>query len=672
MTGRRLIPGLGLTALVLAVASPAAAAECQDWVARTVSIQGRVEARRAGEPQWLPVQTGAVHCLGDAVRLGRLSRAAIVLRDGGVLRLDQNTTITFTPPPERVGTWIDLLTGAAHFFTRTPRRLRVTTPFVNGSVEGTEFLFEVDTIEARISVWEGRVLAENAQGSLALTAGQSAAARAGQAPMLRPILVRPTDAVTWTLYYPPILDLRPADFPDQPGETWPSLVRRSIEEAGRGDLAAALANVAGIPDTVTEPRVFAYRAGLLLAVGRADEALPDIDRALRLAPRLGEALALQSVVAVARNDVAAARSLAEQAIQSDPGSAAAHLALSYAQQATFDLNGALTSVQQAMQLQPANALVHARLAELWLSLGNLDRALEAATEAARLDAGNARAQTVLGFTALTQIRLREAAEAFERAIQLDPAAPLPRLGLGLTRIRSGDLEEGQRQIEIAVSLDPADSLLRSYLGKAYYEERNPVLAADQFKLAQELDPQDPTPWLYDAIRLQSVNRPVEALQSLQRSIELNDNRAVYRSRFLLDQDLAARSASLGRIYGDLGFQQLGLVEGWKSVNSDPSNYSAHRLLADSYAGLPRHEVAQVSEVLQTQLLQPLTVMPVPPFLALDNSFILAGTGPTTASLNEFNPLFERNRISVRATGLVGATTPTATSWWCPGSGIGWP
>jgi ferric-dicitrate binding protein FerR (iron transport regulator) len=148
------------------------------------------------------VQTGAAHCLGDAVRLGTLSRAAIVLRDGGVVRLNQNTTITFTPPPERVGTWVALLTGAAHFFTRAPRRLRVTTPFVNGSVEGTEFLFEVDTIEARISVWEGRVLAENAQGSLALTPGQSAAARAGQAPMLRPIIVRPADAVTWALYYP--------------------------------------------------------------------------------------------------------------------------------------------------------------------------------------------------------------------------------------------------------------------------------------------------------------------------------------------------------------------------------------------------------------------------------------------------------------------------------------
>ncbi len=128
---------------------------------------------------------------GDAVRLGPLSRAAIALRDGGVLRLDQNTTITFTPPAVSVSTWVELLTGAVHFFSRTPRGLRITTPFVNGTVEGTEFLVEVDPVEARITVWEGRVLAENAQGSLALASGQSAAARAGQPPMLRPIVVSP-------------------------------------------------------------------------------------------------------------------------------------------------------------------------------------------------------------------------------------------------------------------------------------------------------------------------------------------------------------------------------------------------------------------------------------------------------------------------------------------------
>ena len=612
-----------------------------------------METRRAGEALWLPVRLGTTHCLGDAVRLGPLSRAAIVLREGGMLRLDQNTTITFTPPAQPVSTWIDLLTGAVHFFSRGPRGLRVTTPFVNGSVEGTEFLIEVNASEGRISVWEGRVRAENAQGSLVLTSGQSAAARLGQAPMLRPIVVRPADAVSWALYYHPVLDLRPDDFPDRPGETWPADVRRSIVAAQAGDVDAALADLARLPDPPPDARLSGYRAGLLLSVGRVEEAGPVIERALAADPGNAGALALRAILAITRNERAEAIRAADEAVARDPSSVAGRLAQSYARQASRDLDGARESLEAAVRLDPGSALARARLAELWLAQADVDKALGEAEEAVRLGPTLGRTHAVLGFVRLARIEVSQAAEAFQRAIELDQAAPLPRLGLGLATIRRGDLEAGRQELEIAVSLDPGDSLLRSYLGKAYYEERKPALAADQFKLAAELDPNDPTHLIYDAIRLQSVNRPVESLEALQRSIDLNDNRAVYRSLFLLEQDLAAREASLGRIYGDLGFQQLGLVEAWKSVNTDPSNYSAHRFLADSYAGLPRHEVAQVSEALQTQLLQPLTVMPVPPFLALDNSFILAGTGPTTASLNEFNPLFERDRISLRATGLVG-------------------
>ena len=145
--------------------------------------------------------------------------------------------------------------------------------------------------------------------------------------------------------------------------------------------------------------------------------------------------------------------------------------------------------------------------------------------------------------------------------------------------------------------------------------------------------------LNDAIRMQTINRPVEALQDLQQSIELNDNRAIYRSSLKLDQDLAARSASLGRIYKDLGFEQRALVEGWKSVNADPSDYSGHRFLADSYSALPRHEIARVSELLQSQLLQPINIAPIQPQLAETNLFILSGAGPSDVAVNEFNPLF---------------------------------
>ena len=306
-------------------------------------------------------------------------------------------------------------------------------------------------------------------------------------------------------------------------------------------------------------------------------------------------------------------------------------------------------------MEPENALAWARLSELWLSFGSLDEALKAANRAVELNPNVARTQTVLGFAYLTQVKTRLAKEAFEKAIELDEAAPLPRLGLGLAKIREGKLEEGRREIEIAVSLDPDNALIRSYLGKAYYEEKRDSKAEEQFVMAKELDPSDPTPFFYDAIRKQSINRPVEALHDMQKAIELNDNRAVYRSKLLLDSDLAARSASLARIYTDLGFQDLALVEGWKSVNTDPADFSGHRFLSDTYSALPRHEIARVSELLQSQLLQPINITPVPPHLAESNLSILsgAGLGPADLSFNEFNPLFNRDRYTLQLSEIVG-------------------
>ncbi len=227
------------------------------------------------------------------------------------------------------------------------------------------------------------------------------------------------------------------------------------------------------------------------------------------------------------------------------------------------------------------------------------------------------------------------------------------LGLGLAKIRESDLEAGRREIEVAVSLDPGNSLMRSYLGKAYFEEKRTTLDEREYAIAKELDRKDPTPWFYDAIAKQTTNRPVEALQDMQKAIELNNNRAVYRSRLLLDSDLAARSAALAQLYNDLGFQQLGLVEGWKSVNTDPSNFSAHRFLADTYSALPRHEIARVSELLQSQLLQPINITPIQPRLAESNLFLVSAAGPARLSFNEFNPLFTRNGISFQASGLAG-------------------
>jgi Flp pilus assembly protein TadD len=329
--------------------------------------------------------------------------------------------------------------------------------------------------------------------------------------------------------------------------------------------------------------------------------------------------------------------------------------MSYAQQARFDLEGARRSLEEAVSLESENALAWARLSEIQASFGNLTAALRSAQRAEELAPNLSRTQTVLGFAYLMQVRTEQAREAFNRAIELDPAASLPRLGLGLAIIREGNLEEGRREMEVAASLDPNNSIIRSYLGKAYFEEKRTGLDEKEYAIAKELDPNDPTPWFYDAITKQTTNRPVAALQNYQKAIELNDNRAVFRSSLQLDDDLAARSSALARVYNELGFGQLGLVEGYNAVNTDPTNFSAHRFLADTYATLPRHEIARVSELLQSQLLQPLNINPIQPGLAESNLFLISSQGAGQTSFNEFNNLMiARNRAALQASGLGGS------------------
>jgi len=595
----------------LLFSSHAVAETCQRPVAVAVSVQGEVKTKRGDAADWVQVRRKDAFCPGDTVRVMERSRADLLLINETTLRLDQNTEIAFAGPEREKDFWLEVLLGGAYFMSRTPRSFKVYTPFVNAGVEGTEFFIGVEKDRTHVTLFEGRVAAENDAGKVTLAGGQSAVAEAGRAPVLR-IVARPRDAVQWTLFYPSVVETRPGD-----------------------------------------PSDWRDRAAALLSVGRVEEAKAEIDEALKAAPGNADALSLLSVVAVAQNEKGRALELAKKAVEADPASVAARIALSYAQQADFDLEGSLSSLQEAVKSEPGNALARARLSELLLSFGRLDEALDEARKAAAQNPDIARTQTVLGFAYLAQGKTKDSRIAFEKAIELDQADPLPRLGLGLATIRDGDVAGGRTEIEIAASLDPNNSLIRSYLGKAYYEEKRGKTASTQFAMAKELDPNDPTPYFYDAILKQTLNRPVEALHDLHKSISLNGNRAVYRSRLLLDEDLAARSASLGRIYSDLGFQQLALVEGWKSVNTDPANHSAHRFLADSYSALPRHEIARVSELLQSQLLQPININPVQPSLAQSKLFILEGAGPTAPSFNEFNPLFHRNRLALQASGVAG-------------------
>jgi Tfp pilus assembly protein PilF len=593
------------------VAGAAGAAEAGASVGQVAAVQNQVETRRANETSWSASTLHQPLYGLDRVRTGAGSRAAIVYSDRTVQRLNEKSEIEIQAPGAGQPGVLKVLSGTAYFSSRAPKDYgRIETPTVTAAIKGTEFVVEVgaDTTTT-ITMLEGVVEATNAQGSLTVTKGEQAFVEPGKAPVKR-IVVHPRDAVAWALYYPPVLGGKDAQHLTEMGPDGESL----------------------------------SRAAQLLSTGNVAEARPLIDEVRAKNSKDPVALALASTVATSQDDRKEAMSLGEQAVAADPNSAAAALAVSYAAQAQFDIRRAREMAEKAAQLDPDSSVALARVAELRMAEGDIAGAESAAAAAVQKNPGDARAASVLGFVDLAQLKTAQAESRFEAAVASDQSLSMARLGLGIARIRRGRVADGRQELQVAASLDPDDSLLRSYLGKALYEEKLNDDAAKELATAKELDPLDPTPYLYDAIRKQNENRPVEALADLQASIARNDNRAVYRSRLLLDQDHAVRTSDLARIYNDLGFDQLGMVTARRSADEDQANYSSHLFLAGNYRNLPNFSTALFSEVLQARVYQPVSVNAVRPDVVNQ-----------TASYNEYTALFDRPRARAFASGIYGQT-----------------
>ncbi|WP_442498955.1 FecR domain-containing protein [Methylobacter sp. sgz302048] len=614
--------------------------------AKLVSLQGNVFFDPDNKGHWQRAQLNEAICEGSRVRVAPFSRASLMLPDSIVLRLDEGTVLSLNGINPGKPTLLDLLKGFVNFISRTPRRLQVNTPIANAGPEGTEFALSADDTKASLWVYEGKVRFFNEQGSIRINPGQGAQVYRGQAPQAK-IDIKPQDAVAWALYYPPLLP-----YPDDKMAV-DAGIRTAIGDFRQGRVDAALSRLDALSPEQRTPYFYKIRGAIRLAVGRVELALQDIQALLADNPNDAEALALQSVLALTQNRKDEAYGLASRAVAYDPNSATAYAALSYAEQGRFELEKALKAAGQAVKLAPHDAMVWARKSELELALGLLAESEKSAEKALDLDAGLERTQTVAGFAYLRRMDTDKALQTFTKAVQLDSTSPLARLGLGLAKIRKSDLKEGRQDLEIAAMLDPDNSLLRSYLGKGYFEEKRNALAEDQFSLAKERDPNDPTPYFYDAMKKQTENRPVEALQDLQQAMALNDNRAVYRSRELLDSDRAARGASLARVYDDLGFEQRGVVEAITSLQTDPTNYSAHRFLSDTYVNQSSRETAQLSELLQAKLLQPININPVQPHLSVSQRGLLSASDMANSSFQDFTRNFERNRPQLIASGVVG-------------------
>ncbi len=262
-------------------------------------------------------------------------------------------------------------------------------------------------------------------------------------------------------------------------------------------------------------------------------------------------------------------------------------------------------------------------------------------QARNLAPENGEVLSIAGFVRLAFRDFEGARLLFTRAVEVSPGLGEPHLGLGIYNFRYRQMDRGLSEMLLATLLEPRISLYQSELGKALYQVRAFDKALDVYDYAKTLDPNDPTPHLYKGIALTDLNRPGEAIQEINRSIELNDNRAVYRTRLALNRDLAVRNFNLAKSFLQLGLGEWAYRKAVTSVQKDPTNASAYLFLSSAFGASRNRLGSGISALLLYRLLSP----------ANENSYSQGLIGQSTI---DYTPMYEMPYFRVLTQGSIGA------------------
>ena len=615
----------------LAVTAPLCDSFAQnDTVATLYASEGTVSVRRVGNSDWEPTKTGAKFREGDTLRTGKDGKAAVEFVDGALVRLGRYSALTFEKPTPEGNPSVSQTEGKSYFFSRGAKREpSIKTRYVDAAIYGTELVVDVSGNSTTIDVLHGSVSASNAKGTVSLAPGERVVAKLNEAPT-KSILVRPADSVQWMINFPFVLaesDLLPSPDPGC-GDACSRAVKAVLSEVQAGStlLSALDRHEAELRGTT---RGTVLRAVADWRVGDPTGARAELKR-LPAKPDAQDR-ALRDIVMAFTNLVEGNAAGAEQGLESAqaarPGLINASILESYVLQSKGDLDDALAVVASAREKHPKVAALYDREAELMLSF---DRYADATQllEQRRSEFGASSMNSVLaGFAALSRRDYGDAEANFERAQKEDPSQSLAYLGQALVKVNDREYGATKELLSKAVQLDPAVASYRSYLGKLFFDDEHSDKARQEYDAAVELDPNDPTPYLYRSYVDVAQNDVIGGLKDVEKSIALNNNRAVYRSTLLLDRDLAVRGAGLARVFNELGFSDIARVEAIKSISDDYGNYSAHRLLGDSYNSI-LDATARLSEERIANLLSPL-------------SFNIFNSIGESSALGDYNALFDK-------------------------------
>ncbi|MEO5331394.1 MAG: tetratricopeptide repeat protein [Magnetococcus sp. YQC-5] len=604
-------------------------------------MAGHVEFKAASASEWKTTGAGQILHAGDQIRTGTHSRVSLLLADESLIKLKENSNFSLgdvapsagwtmleskLEKPPSIQSQFTLMQGGVWFLNKN-REVAITfkTPTATIGVRGTELVVELDPTQTlQVASLEGSAMIQNTQGEVVISSGEEAITRPGAAPV-KQLLLHPENAVQWIVAVPSLFI--PQDL-KQSGPGWSELKQGRFAEAlavfeqnrkpesvtlmGRMAALMALHRFKEAEGILTMAREYSMKDPLFalqqawfdLMTGEIVRANQALVASTTRHPQEVMGWQLRTLTALALDHREEMQESARQAITHGARSATSWIIHAYVQQARFLLDGAESSIHKALTLEPENVTALMALARLQFGNGRTSDALATMNKAAKQAPENAEVNNLHGYVLFSMHKDEEAILAFQKAAKQDTTLAEARMGLGLTFMRQGETARAFEEITTAVLLDPRRSLIRSYWAKMLYQVARHDKALDVLKMARTLDPRDPTPLLYEAVILRDLNKPTEAIQTINQAIVLNDNRAVYRSRFLLDGDLAVKNVDLSKLFNQLDLSAWARNKAVASVRQDYANSAGHLFYAGSLNEELGRSWARSTEALLARLLQP--------------------------------------------------------------------
>ncbi len=361
--------------------------------------------------------------------------------------------------------------------------------------------------------------------------------------------------------------------------------RLALAEASgptRGELESkSLSDISRAVDLLAEaswPR--RVRAFILARFNRSEEARRDLEEAARLrSSSVGqEEIQVDAILALESGENAEAARIYSDLMARVPGSVDVHVGRAEAYVKLGETERAVLDYKVAAALSPKDHTIHLRLGHLLTRAGDLEAGAAHARQALALEPGDAlvraliadnlleqgRARTSAGQTEVALEAFREAEREARRGVELDPDLAWAHLDLGASLMEQNRLlpepdgrlvEEATRHYGRAIDLaggradaDSASALATGLTNQcdALLQVRDLDRALEACRRAAQASPDDPVGYYNLAGAYALAGRRDEALQALEKDVELGDR----------DHEYLTKDVWFASLRGDPRFSRL--------------------------------------------------------------------------------------------------------------------